>query len=136
MTSVWDEPSMQVGGDYVKFEKVGDTVAGVIIEVTAKRWDDGSISPQLLLDCGDATKTVTAGQVRLKAALAEQRPERGDHVTITLTDIERRSGGKTLKHFEVIVKRAGTSAPAPEGAAGSTPTAAEIEAARRLIGGL
>ena len=132
MSSVWDDPSMQVGGDYIKFEKVGDTVAGTIIEVSAKRWEDGSISPQLLLDTTDGSKTVTAGQVRLKAALAEQRPERGDHITITLSDIERRSGGKTLKHFDVKVTRAG-SAPAAPAAAGST---MDIEEAKRLLGAL
>jgi hypothetical protein len=131
MSSVWDDPSMQVSGDYIKFEKVGDSVAGTIIEVSAKRWEDGSISPQLLLDTADGSKTVTAGQVRLKAALAEQRPERGDHITITLSDIERRSGGKTLKHFDVKVTRAG-STPAPA-AAGST---MDIEEAKRLLGAL
>ena len=134
MSSVWDDPSMQVSGDYIKFEKVGDTVAGTIIEVSAKRWEDGSISPQLLLDTADGSKTVTAGQVRLKVALAEQRPERGDHITITLSDIERRSGGKTLKHFDVKVTRAGsTPAPAAPAAAGST---MDIEEAKRLLGGL
>lgn len=132
MSSVWDDPSMQVGGDYIKFEKVGDTVAGTIIEVSAKRWEDGSISPQLLLDTADGTKTVTAGQVRLKAALAEQRPERGDHITITLSDIERRSGGKTLKHFDVKVTRAGSAAAAPAAAASTM----DIEEAKRLLGAL
>lgn len=131
MSSVWDDPSMQVGGDYVKFEKVGDTITGTIIEVTAKRWDDGSISPQLLLDTTDGTKTVTAGQVRLKAALAEQRPEKGDHISITLSDVERRSGGKTLKHFDVTVTRAGATAAAP-----AAPSAMDIEEAKRLLGAL
>lgn len=132
MSSVWDDPSMQVGGDYVKFEKIGDSITGTIIEVTAKRWDDGSISPQLLLDTAEGTKTVTAGQVRLKAALAEQRPEKGDRISITLSDVERRSGGKTLKHFDVTVTRAGAAAAAP--AAG--PSAMDIEEAKRLLGAL
>jgi hypothetical protein len=48
---------------------------------------------------------LTAGQVRLKAALAEQRPEAGDHLTVTLKQVEKRSGGKTLKHFDVEIKR-------------------------------
>lgn len=126
--SVWDSPGMSVGGDYVKFEQVGDRVAGTIVEVTVKRWDDGSISPQLLLDTPDGPKTVTAGQIRLKAALAEQRPEKGDHITITLADIERRSGGKTLKHFDVTVQRAtAATQTAPAGVM-------DIEAAKRLLG--
>lgn len=126
--SVWDSPGMNVGGDYIKFDQIGDNVTGTIIEVTVKRWDDGTISPQLLLDTADGVKTVTAGQVRLKAALAEQRPEKGDRITIRLSDIERRSGGKTLKHFDVTVQRAG--APAAPAASGTM----DLEAAKRLLG--
>lgn len=130
--SVWDSPGMNVGGDYVKFDQIGDNIAGIIIEVTVKRWDDGTISPQLLLDTPDGVKTVTAGQIRLKAALAEQRPEKGDHISIRLSDIERRSGGKTLKHFDVQVQRGGL--PAPSAAAATSPSPMDIEAAKRLLG--
>ena len=105
--SLWDDPSMKVGGDYVKFEAVGDSVAGTLISVGAHKWEDGSVSPKLLIDTGEGEKTVTAGQIRLKAALAEARPEAGDKIKITLTQIEKRQGGKTLKHFDVQVKRAG-----------------------------
>jgi hypothetical protein len=104
MTSLWDDPELRTGGEFVKFDNIGDAVAGQITAVRAHRWDDGSVSPQILLVTDDGEeKTVTAGQVRLKAALAEKRPEAGDHLTIRLTDIERRSGGKTLKHFSVDV---------------------------------
>lgn len=125
MTSVWDDPDLRGGnGAYIKFDAIGDTVTGTVVNITAHRWDDGSVSPQVLLDTADGEKTVTAGQVRLKSALAEQRPERGDTITITLSDIEKRSGGKTLKHFTVDVVRAG-SAPA---AAPPAPVAAPAEA--------
>lgn len=114
--SIWDEPGMSVGGDYVTFNNIGDTVSGVVLDITAHRWEDGKVSPQLLLDVDGEQKTVTAGQVRLKAALAEQKPEAGDRITITLTDIEKRQGGKTLKHFDVVVGRGGAAAPkAPAG---------------------
>ena len=103
--SLWDDPSMKVGGDYVKFEAVGDSVSGTLLSVGAHKWEDGSVSPKLLIDTGDGEKTVTAGQIRLKAALAEQRPEAGDKIKITLTQIEKRQGGKTLKHFDVQVQR-------------------------------
>jgi hypothetical protein len=106
MTSVWDDPDLRTGGAFVKFEKIGDRIAGTVTAVRRHRFDDGSVAAQVLLATDEGEeKTLTAGQVRLKAALAEQRPEAGDHITVTLTQIERRSGGKTLKHFDVVVKR-------------------------------
>lgn len=103
MSSIWDEPGMKVGGDYIKFENVGDTVTGKITNIGAHRWEDGSVSPQVTLETQDGEKTITAGQIRLKAALAEKRPNVGDVITITFTEIEKRAGGKTLKHFDVKV---------------------------------
>lgn len=123
MTSVWDDPDLRVGGEFVKFENVGDTIAGTVTAVRAHRFDDGSVAPQVLLttDAGEE-RTVTAGQVRLKAELAAQRPEPGDHITITHTEVEKRSGGKTLKHFSVQVNRGGAPAAAT---AASAPSATE-----------
>ncbi len=118
--SIWDNPDMKVNGDYIKFDQVGDTVTGRVISVRAHKWDDGSVSPQLLLDVDGEEKTVTAGQIRLKAALAEKRPEEGDTLTITLADIEKRSGGKTLKHFDVAVVRSGDPAAAAPVETGKT----------------
>lgn len=108
--SIWDEPEMQNNTEYVKFENVGDTVTGVVIGVGVKRWDDGTMCPQLILDCEGTERIVTAGQVRLKAALAEKRPEAGDTITITFSQVEKRSGGKTLKHFDVAVSKGDTAA--------------------------
>lgn len=126
--SVWDDPDLRVGGEFVKFENVGDTVSGTVNAVRAHRFDDGSVAPQVLLTTDDGEeRTVTAGQVRLKAELAAQRPEPGDHITITHTDVEKRSGGKTLKHFQVVVTRggkpAGAATPAPAAAAPATAAA-------------
>lgn len=103
--SIWDDPGMKVGGNYAKFENVGDEVSGKVINIGAHRWDDGSVSPQITLETPNGEVTVTAGQVRLKAALAEKRPETGDFLTIALTQIEKRAGGKTLKHFDVTVDK-------------------------------
>lgn len=116
---IWNDPDLAIGGDYVKFDAPGDTVTGVVKAIRKHVWDDGSVSPQLLLDVDGEDKTVTAGQIRLKAALAEKRPQPGQTITITLSDIEKRSGGKTLKHFTVDV---GT--PAPAKAATPAPAAA------------
>lgn len=122
--SIWDDPDMRVGGDYIKFDQVGDTVTGTILASRIHRWDDGTASPQLLLDVDGEEKSLTAGQVRLKAALAEKRPENGDTITVTLTDIEKRSGGKTLKHFDVKVDRSGGAA-APAASATEEPVTLE-----------
>lgn len=112
--SIWDDPDLRVGGEFMKFDNVGDTISGTVSAVRAHRFDDGSVAPQVLLVTDDGEeRTVTAGQVRLKAALAEQRPESGDHVTITFTEVEKRAGGKTLKHFDVKVNRGGAPAPPP-----------------------
>jgi len=116
--SIWDDPELRVGGDFIKFDAIGDSVSGTITAVRAHRFDDGSVAPQLLLTTDDGEeKTLTAGQVRLKTALAEQRPEAGDHLKITLTSIEKRAGGKSLKHFEVTVTRGGAPEPAAAAAA-------------------
>lgn len=128
MSSIWDDPDLRVGGEFVKFENVGDSVSGTITAVRAHRFDDGSVAPQVLLvDDNGEERTVTAGQIRLKTALAEQRPEAGDHISIAFTQVEKRAGGKTLKHFDVKVTRGGapvqaapaaapTATPAPEAA--------------------
>lgn len=104
--SVWDHPDLRVGGEFIKLDNVGDTAAGVIQVIRPHKFDDGSVAPQILLvtDQGEE-RTLTAGQIRLKTELASQRPEAGDHIRVTLTQIEQRAGGKSLKHFAVEVQR-------------------------------
>lgn len=121
--SIWDDAEIRTGGEFIKFDAVGDTVTGAITAIRKHQFDDGKVVPQLFLDVDGEERTLTAGQVRLKAELAVQRPEVGDTVTITLSDIEKRAGGKTLKHFKVKVDRGG-SASAPDATA-STPTTAD-----------
>lgn len=107
MTDIWDDPELKVTDEYVKFENVGDAVSGTVLSISIHRWDDGSTCPQLLLDVDGEEIMLTAGQTRLKRALAEQRPQVGDTISATLTEIEKRAGGKTLKHFDVEVTRGG-----------------------------
>ena len=104
--SVWDDPEIRVGGDFIKFDQPGDTVSGTIQAVRKHKFENGDVAPEILLvtDQGEE-KSVTAGQIRLKNELALQRPEAGDHIVITLTQIEPRAGGKSLKHFAVEVRR-------------------------------
>lgn len=109
--SLWDDPGMQPSeGNFMKFENIGDSIQGEIVDITKQTWPDGKTCAQLVLDTGNGVeKTVTCGQVRLKAALAEKRPNIGDLIKITYTMKEPRPGGKTLKHFEVLVKQGKTS---------------------------
>ena len=110
--SVWDDPEMRIASDYAKFENVGDTISGTVTGVYAHRFDDGKVVPKIMLDTDEGEVALTAGQVRLKAALSEKRPEVGDKLTVTMTEVEKRAGGKTLKHFDVDVVKSGTPAPA------------------------
>ena len=110
--SVWDDPEMRTASDYAKFEVIGDFISGVVTGVFAHRFDDGKVVPKIMLDTGDGEVALTAGQVRLKAELSEKRPEVGDMLTVRLIDIEKRAGGKTLKHFDVAVIK-GVSADVP-----------------------
>lgn len=130
---VWADPDFAIGGEYIKFDTPGDTVTGKVIAVRKHVWDDGSVSPQLLLDVDGEEKTVTAGQVRLKAALAEKRPQPGQTVTITYEREEKRAGGKTLKHFDVQVGTpVAKPAPAAETAAAPALSAEQVEALKLL----
>lgn len=111
MTSMWDDPELRSGGEFVKFEQVGDKVAGVITAIKKHRFDDGNVVPQIYLTTDDGEdRTLTAGQIQLKTKLANERPDVGDHITVTYTQQERRAGGKTLKHFEVSVRRGAAAA--------------------------
>ena len=123
--SIWDNAEMQVNSDYIKFETPGQSVTGVISNIGIHRWDDGTTSPQITLDVDGETKTVTAGQIGLKALLAEVRPEVGEVLTVTFTGVEKRAGGKTLKKWDVTVADRTEGAPAP------APTAAPVEHATK-----
>ena len=134
-TSFWDDPELAIGGDFIKFDNVGDTVTGRVVAIRKHTFDDGKVAPQIVLDVDGEEKTVSAGQVRLKAALAEKRPGVGDLLTITLTEIEKRAGGKTLKHFDVIlgpVSQAPAAAPAAGGIDISALTPEQLAALQAL----
>ena len=127
--SVWDDPEMRIASDYVSFNEIGDTVTGVVTGVFAHRFDDGKVVPKIMLAVGDGEVALTAGQVRLKAELSEKRPEVGDTLTVTMTEVEKRAGGKTLKHFDVSVVKGGKPSPA---AAAPSLTPQQLEAMELL----
>jgi len=103
--SIWDDPSIRTGGDYVKFENPGDNVNGTLTHIGIHTFEDGKRAAKLIINTADGEMTLTAGQVQLASKLAEARPEVGDHIDITFTRSEKRAGGKTLKHFAVEVKK-------------------------------
>lgn len=105
--SIWDDPAIKPPeGDYVKFTNPGDEVDGIITNLGKHTWTDGSVSPRLDLDCNGTPKCLTPSQVELLTKLTQIRPEIGDRTAIKFATVEQRTGGKTLKHFDVIVVRA------------------------------
>ena len=124
MTDIWDDPDIKVVSEYVKFEKVGDTVAGKITGVAIHRWDDGSACPKVML-INDATgeeTSFTASQHNLKAALSEQRPAAGDHITVKFTGEVQAKKGKA-KLFDVTVVRGSDTWAVQQSAATPAPAA-------------
>ena len=104
-TSIWDDPGIAQNSDYIKFENSGDTVTGVIVDIGIQTWADGSKSPKLVLRTKDGDRVLTASQVQLKNKMAELRPETGDTIKVTLTGVDKLQGGKTMKKFDVAVKK-------------------------------
>lgn len=94
-------------GDYVKFENVGDQVVGIIKDIREGRDFNGNPCPLLVLEVdGGDEKTLTAGQVLLKAALAEKAPQVGDKVRIVYSGVGDAKPGKApAKVFTVDVKK-------------------------------
>lgn len=105
--SIWDDPELKPAGNYVSFENPGDKVTGTILAIRKHQFPDGKVAAELILRKDDGEEvTVTAGQVMLARKLAELRPAEGDRIGIQFTQVEKRDGGKTLKHFEVQVANA------------------------------
>jgi hypothetical protein len=116
--SIWDDPELREGGEFAKLENKGDKISGLITAIRSHKFEDGKVVPQVLFTDDN---TGTAGQVQAKAKLAQLRPEAGDWFSAELADVEKRAGGKTLKHIEVVVNRGGK--PAQAAASSAAPQA-------------
>lgn len=102
--SIWDDPELATGGDYVKFEEVGDEVTGDVMSVGKHTFPDGKVAAKLVIRTDEGHDlTLTAGQVKLAEELRTQRPDAGDRIRVVFTNLEKRPGGKTMKHFDVKV---------------------------------
>lgn len=104
MSYDWDQHKQT--GDWITFDNVGDHVVGDIIAIRTGKDFSGNPCPELVIrtDDGDE-KTLTAGQVRLKSALAEQAPQVGDRIRIVYSGVGDAKPGKApAKLFDVAVK--------------------------------
>jgi hypothetical protein len=123
--SIWDDKDIASTGDYVKFEAVGDGVEGTITNLERHTFTDDEtgekrVTPKLTIACTDGTeKILTAGQVRLRLKLVELRPEVGDYLKVTMTELQK-IGKKTLKHFDVVHKQGDDTTPATTATKAST----------------
>ena len=106
MSDFWSNPELARPTDFISFTNPGDTVTGTITALRLQTFVDNGVSktvPQLDLDTVDGLRTLTAGQTRLQMELLEKRPDIGDLLTVTMTGVQKRPGGKTLKEFTVTV---------------------------------
>ena len=116
MSINWNDFKKNETGDFPERwrpENIGDTVTGKITSIRVATMPDGNQYPSLALKTENGERELLASQTRLLALLAEKQPRVGDTITITHTSMEKLAGGKTLKHFEVVVN------------AGAAPVAAE-----------
>lgn len=103
--SIWDDEDVQpTGGDFVKFNDVGDSVIGTITAIRKQRFEDSdgvTYAPQIDLDTEDGERTLTAGAVKLRQLFIDQRPEVGDRIKVVHVGKNGR-----VKLFTLDVRRA------------------------------
>lgn len=116
--SIWDDEEIQASGNYVKLTEKGQSVEGTIAKIVkrsftaTRKGEEDSVQPELtIVDAEGQEKIYTCGAIRLKLELIEKRPDVGDWIKITLTDIEKRGGGRELKHWSVEIRKGDGAAP-------------------------
>lgn len=117
--SLWDDPELvSDAATYVKLERVGDGFEGTITALGTQTWDDGKKDPQFTIVTDEGTELVwTAGLTKAKQRLKELRPEVGDRIAVRLTQIQKLTGNRTLKHVDIDVTRGGAKKAKPSGEA-------------------
>lgn len=100
----WDNYTQT--GDFISFNEVGDTAVGVIKAIREGTDFNQNACPELILEDNDGEeRTLTAGQVMLKAALSEKRPQVGDKIRVVYSGVgDARPGRAPAKLFTVEVK--------------------------------
>lgn len=112
--SEWDNaPAAPTGGNYAKWENVGDSVVGLVthVDVSGATTVKGEPCPLVIvaLDSGD-TVSISCSQAQLWAKMLDARPEVGDRLAVKLSGVDSRPNGHTLKEFDVEVKSAAAKA--------------------------
>lgn len=102
-------PKPPASGAFVKFNDKGDSVTGHVLEIRGDGTTmNGDPCPLIVLDVDGETVKVTCSQAQLWSKTVDLvtagELTEGKKVRITLSDIERRPNGRTLKHFTIDVK--------------------------------
>lgn len=115
----WD----QFDSDFIKFDEIGDSVAGTIMAIRVGKDFKGNPCPELVVRTDNGDKTVTAGQAKLKPELARLKPQVGDRIAIVYSaDGDAKPGQAPAKLFDVQVQKVDTAA----AGASSGPSASEL----------
>lgn len=109
MTDInWDD---MTSGEFVKFENVGDNVAGVITAVRPGTDFNGGPCPVLdLLTTSGDERTLSCGQANLKAQIVALKPKAGDTIKVTFSSTQKVEKG--VKKVFTVEHNAGSAAPA------------------------
>ena len=120
-------PPPPVSGSFAKFDVAGTEYEGLVIDINGDGTDfNGNKCPQVVLDRGEAGHlTITCGQAQLwsktVAAVDSGELRVGVWAKFAHTHVEKRTGGKTLKHFDIKVSEAPASFKASTVSAGHEP---------------
>jgi hypothetical protein len=105
-------PKAPTSGAFVSFKNEGDTSDwGIVTDINGNGTTfNGDPCPEVVLNVNGAVVTVTCSQAQLwsKTVAVVESGELaiGRAAKFTMSKIERRNGGKTLKHFEIETKDA------------------------------
>ena len=127
-TDPWAGLTASGGGDYWKWETIGQTLVGTITTKRAGTDFNGNPCPEMDIatDDGD-TVTLSAEQAMLKRLVLDANPQIGDRIAISFTGEEKTAKGGTMKVFEVAVKAGdGTAPEAPAAAKAEKPSASSL----------
>ena len=108
----WDDFKRPENGEYPerwKPENIGDTIKGKITEIRVATMPDGAQYPSLTLDTGTDRRELLASQTMLLRELVSKQPKIGDIIEVKYDELEKISGGRTLKKFKVQVTKGNAS---------------------------
>jgi hypothetical protein len=103
MPGFWDDEDIKKAaesGAYGKFTDIGDTVEGTIADMKKKDFD-GRTAVEVEFD---DDRKVTFGQVLMMRDLYVHQPVPGDHISVTLANVQK-NGAKTLKLFKGTITK-------------------------------